>query len=71
MVITRRRVSMPFVYALPRNDEDLEEFVDFWIELQRSSGRVQDLSDYWIRGKGVVKPEPRWSILRDVFGWGT
>jgi len=71
VVPTRRRVSMPFVYAMARHDEDLAEFVDFWVELQKSMGRIDDLSDYWIRGVGIVEPTPRWTILRDVLGWGT
>jgi len=71
VVPTRRRVSMPFVYAMARRDEDLAQFIDFWIELQKSMGRIEDLSSYWIRGVGIVAPTPRWSILRDVLGWGT
>jgi hypothetical protein len=71
VVPTRRRVSMPFVYAMARHDENLAEFVDFWVKLQKSMGRIDDLSDYWIRGVGIVAPEPRWTILRDVLGWGT
>jgi ABC-type amino acid transport substrate-binding protein len=71
VVPTRRRVSMPFVYALPRQDEELAQFVDFWIGLQKSMGRIDDLSDYWIRGEGIIAPTPRWSILRDVLGWET
>ena len=71
VVPTRRRVSMPFVYAMARHDEDLAQFIDFWIELQKSMGRIEDLSSYWIRGVGIVAPTPRWSILRDVLGWDT
>jgi hypothetical protein len=56
---------------MARHDKDLAEFVDFWVGLQKSMGRIDDLSDYWIRGVGIVEPTPRWTILRDVLGWGT
>ena len=61
----------PFVYAMPRQDEDFAQFVNFWIGLQKSMGRIGDLSSYWIQGEGIIAPTPRWSILRDVLGWDT
>jgi Na+/H+-dicarboxylate symporter len=69
VVPTRRRVEMPLVYPMPFEDEQLSEFVDFWISVQDGIGRIADLSDYWIRGKGTQPHRPRWSILRDVLGW--
>ena len=69
VVPTRRRVTMPLVYAMPFEDEKLSEFVDFWISVQKSLGRIAELSDYWIRGEGTVPLRPRWSIVRDVLGW--
>lgn len=69
VVPTRRRVGMPLVYATPFKDEPLAEFVDFWVTVQRSTGRVSELADYWIRGEGTESRRPRWSILRDVLHW--
>ena len=54
---------------LPFGDEQLTEYVDFWISVQQSTGRIADLTDYWVRGKGTEEVRPRWSILRDVLGW--
>jgi Na+/H+-dicarboxylate symporter len=69
VVPTRGRVSMPLVYALPKRDEDLAEFVDFWISIQRGMKVVDNLYDHWIRGEGSAERGPRWSVLRDVLGW--
>jgi hypothetical protein len=26
--------------------------------------------DYWIMGIGAEETEPRWSVIRNVLGWG-
>jgi len=69
VVPTRRRVTMPLVYAMPFHDEPLAQFVDYWISVQRSTGRIDELADYWLRGEGQEQHRPRWSIARDVLGW--
>ena len=39
------------------------------IELKRRNNTLKRLSDYWILGKEDGKPEPRWSVIRNVLGW--
>ena len=47
------------------------EFVNSWILLKQRDLTIQRLFEYWFQG---VKPpgtkQPRWSVLRDVLGWG-
>jgi Na+/H+-dicarboxylate symporter/ABC-type amino acid transport substrate-binding protein len=69
VVPTRRRVTMPLVYATPPDDESFSEFIDYWISVQQSTGRVAELADYWLRGEGTTPLRPRWSIARDVLQW--
>jgi ABC-type amino acid transport substrate-binding protein len=69
VVPTRRKVSMPLVYAMPSGDMGFAELVDFWVSFQERTGGVAELYDYWIRGRGAVEQTPRWSVLRNVLGW--
>ena len=36
-----------------------------------SEGLVQRAHEYWVLGRGAEESGPRWSILRDVLGWGS
>jgi len=49
---------------------DLAEFVDDWLVVQKASGVVSRAYDYWVLGKGGQATRKRWTILRDVLGWG-
>jgi len=62
-------VSVPLVYALPRGDQELTDYVNAWIELKQKDGTTGRLYDYWILGRGAVEKQPRWSFIRDVLHW--
>jgi ABC-type amino acid transport substrate-binding protein len=49
---------------------DLADFVDDWLVVQKASGTVGRAYDYWVLGKGTEISRKRWTILRDVLGWG-
>lgn len=59
----------PMAVALPRGDPDLLAFVNAWVELQTTGGRVDRLYRYWVLGEELGDPEPRWSVIRDVLHW--
>ena len=59
------------VYALPYGELDFRNLVDLWIETRRASGEADEAYDYWVRGKALASRTPRWSVLRNVFGFGT
>lgn len=63
-------LKVPVGIALRRTDSELAEFVDRWLVLQRATGVISGAYDYWILGKGLEARQRRWSILRDVLGWG-
>lgn len=49
---------------------DLAAFVDDWLVIQQASGTVQRAHEYWVLGRGAEEKRPRWSILRNVLGFG-
>lgn len=64
------RIVVPMGIALPINDFSLKRFIDTWLELKQDNGLQQKLFDYWILGQSAVEKPPRWSILRNVLGFG-
>jgi Na+/H+-dicarboxylate symporter len=49
---------------------DLAAFIDDWLVIQRASGALTRAQDYWVLGRGAEEKRPRWSILRNVLGFG-
>ncbi len=37
--------------------------------IEKQSGGIDELYDYWIQGKIQGVQPPRWSVIRDVLGW--
>jgi ABC-type amino acid transport substrate-binding protein len=62
-------MNIPVCYALARQDRDLAEYINLWLELKKKDMTLQTFYDYWILGKTVGKRQPRWSILHDVLHW--
>lgn len=60
----------PIAFAVGRAHEDLADFLSNWIQLKKSSGEFDQLYDHWILGRDSTLKPPRWSVLRDVLGWG-
>jgi Na+/H+-dicarboxylate symporter len=63
-------VRVPFAFGVARDAEGLAEAIDRWLVFVRSEGSLKAPYDYWVLGQGARDPRPRWSILRDVLGWG-
>jgi ABC-type amino acid transport substrate-binding protein len=63
-------IKVPGAYALPRGATEFRIFVNRWLDLKLGDGTTQALYDHWILGKNAEARGPRWSILRDVLGWG-
>jgi ABC-type amino acid transport substrate-binding protein len=62
-------IKIPLAYPVARRDQDWAQFLNTWIELKRRDGTVNALYSHWILGKRAGKPEPRWSVIRNVLGW--
>ena len=65
----RNSVSVPLAYPLAGRDQQLEDFLEWWIHLKQQDGTIRNLYDYWILGRGAESDGPRWSVIRDVLGW--
>jgi len=63
-------IRVPLAYPVARHDVEMARFLGLWIDLKRRDGTIQALYDHWILGKDAKIHQPRWSILRDVLGFG-
>ena len=63
--------KVPLAFPLAGADPQWSAFVNTWIEMKRRDGTLDTLYDHWILGKDAEKRTPRWSVVRDVFHWGT
>lgn len=62
-------VRVPLAYPVAPDAPNWMNFINRWIEIRRSDGTLDRVYDHWILGKGARDEEPRWSVLRNVFGW--
>jgi len=62
-------IGSPLVYPVASDAVDLVAFVERWAALADDDGTTDELYDYWILGRGVEDPGPRWSVIRDVLHW--
>ena len=63
-------VGIPFAFGLAGDAEELRVLVDAWVCYAREAGVVDEAYDYWVLGRGAEATGHRWSILRNVIGWG-
>ncbi|MCK5354845.1 MAG: transporter substrate-binding domain-containing protein, partial [Methyloprofundus sp.] len=61
-----RLQRFPIGYAVHNGNLQLQAMLNSWIDVQKSTGRIAQLYDYWIQGEGAETIEPRWSILENV-----
>ena len=59
----------PLAYATSRDNRQLIDFLNIWIELKQEDHTIASLYDYWILGKSAVPKAPRWSVIRNVLHW--
>jgi hypothetical protein len=62
-------VEVPSAFGLARESGELVDVVNEWVVFAEKTGLVQRSCEYCILGQGAQKPEPRWSIMRNVLGW--
>lgn len=62
-------VKIPLAYALPREEQELLDYVNTWIDLKKKDHTVDALFEHWILGKHALQKEPRWSVIRNVLHW--
>ena len=63
-------VALPMAFGVAPRSEDLLHMVNEWIVFAKSEGAMKRGYDYWVLGRGAEERRRRWSIMRDVLGWG-
>lgn len=63
------RVRVPLVVAVAP-DEELARTVNRFLRIKRADGTVEALHDHWILGVPPTSAGRRWSVAKDVLGWG-
>ena len=63
-------IMIPAAYALPRGEVEWQKFIGNWIDLKKKDGTIKELHQYWMLGGAGETRGPRWSVLRNVLGWG-
>lgn len=59
----------PIGFVLPKGQLAFVQFMNTWLRLKKESSYQQQVYDYWILGKNPKAKQPRWSVIRNVFGW--
>jgi len=61
--------KVALVFAVPRTGA-FGDLVDTWIRTKRDDDMLTVLYKHWVLGQGATEEDgPRWSVVRDVFGW--
>ena len=68
-VVPRPVMQAPVVYLVARDRPVLLRAMNAWLLIEKQSGGIDELYDYWIQGKIQGVQPPRWSVIRDVLGW--
>jgi len=62
-------VRVPVVVAVARDDA-FHRTVNRFMQIKRADGTVEALHEHWILGGAAKSQGRRWSVARDVLGWG-
>ena len=65
------KIKIPVAFALPKGEQDFTLFVNTWLLLKKEGGYEKKVYDYWILGLNPGAKTPRWSVMRNVLGWGS
>ncbi len=63
------KLRVPVGFALPKGQVEYVQFIDTWLKLKKENGFQQQVYNYWILGQNPKAEAPRWSVVRNVFGW--
>ncbi len=62
-------LKAPVAFNLPKGQLEYGQFLGTWLKLKNANGYIDKVYDYWILGENPKARKPRWSVIRDVFGW--
>ncbi|WP_422377219.1 cation:dicarboxylate symporter family transporter [Roseibium sp.] len=69
VVVPRPVTRVPMVYLTSKQSPLVLKALNTWLLIERESGGIEELEQYWIEGRRDAVAEPRWSVIRDVLGW--
>jgi Na+/H+-dicarboxylate symporter/ABC-type amino acid transport substrate-binding protein len=69
VVVPRPVVRLPVAYLVSPDSPSLLRAMNEWLKIERATGDIDEIYDYWIEGNTGQNKPPRWSIVRDVLGW--
>jgi ABC-type amino acid transport substrate-binding protein len=61
-----RPMKVPLAYVVAGGDVQFTNIVNTWIDLKRKDGTIDELFAHWIMGQPANRPQPRWSVVRNV-----
>ncbi len=59
-------LKYPVGFAVAKRNQDLLSYVNAWLTIQHTNGRIEKTYDYWILGKGSVQKQTRWSLMDEL-----
>ncbi len=62
-------LKIPLGFPIRMGGASFVRFMNAWIDLKKEDGTMDELFDYWIKGKNATPQKPRWCIARDVLHW--
>ena len=63
------KVRVPMGLMMPKGQLDMAYFMNTWLKIKKDEGFQDKIYNYWILGKNPEDRKPRWSVMKDVFGW--
>ncbi|MFV2058864.1 MAG: sodium:dicarboxylate symporter, partial [Thiohalomonadales bacterium] len=63
------KLKAPVGFGLPKGQFDFTQYINTWLHLKEENAYLQSVYDYWILGLNPEAKKPRWSVIRNVFGW--
>jgi ABC-type amino acid transport substrate-binding protein len=69
VVVPRPVVQLPVAYVVAPDNPSVLRAMNEWLQIERTTGDIDEIYDYWIQGKTGQAQPPRWSVIRDVLGW--
>lgn len=69
VVVPQPILRRPVCFAVRSDDTDWLQFLDRWLEFEKSDRTIERLTQYWVQGGGTKIKPPRWCIARDVLHW--
>ena len=70
VIVKPETPKIPLAYPIAAGDRALADLINKWIYLTKDNPIFKKKFDYWIMGIGAVEKKPRWSVIRNVLGWG-